>query len=513
MLEKIKDYLARSVYAIPVLTAIFILVGFMGAGAYYIYKKKPNLNAVKEIAKENITNMENDISEDLDSISETQQEALNEIGKNPPKTNSEDLSVKSVDTSAGKAVVVSTGSNGGVSDSKIQDYASYGPISNFAYIDSTGMYPNLGNVIKEHLNSKLLKGEEVSYLYELDVIDCASCNYGGYWTGSYLYSGDDIIKAYGYITLNVANYKSSPYFEDYMKLIFSHEYGHHYTMYHRWIKLDIPSGQRFPASYYSARPLSYPATAPDYSKGWENCDAEVIAEDYSYFYSGYAYSGVAEAHGYPSVAIKTWLVNLSGTTPPAEPESPPADTIVPTVAIISPENDAEISGNIAVAFSASDNVAVSKVELYINDSLFGADHSSPFQITWQTLSVENGVYNLSAKAYDSSGNFSVASISVTVSNSNPEDDINPQVSITAPIINPYSWLAEDLLISAEAQDNLAVVKLEFYINGTLVASENNSIINRLWRYEPTPVGSYELMAKAYDAANNSASASIIINRN
>lgn len=510
MIDKIRDYFARSIYAIPVVTAVFVLCGFMGIGAYYLLKKQPELeNNNRRIEQEQVVADEPEI---VDNLEDVPKEVVEEIKKTPPSTKSDKISSKSVSTNAGTAVVVSTAS-GGVSDSKIQDYANSGPTSNFSYIDNTGVYPNLGNTIKDYLNTKLLKGGEISFLYELSVIDCASCNYGGYWTGSYIYSGSDIIKAFGYITLNVAPYKSSPYFEDYMKIIFAHEYGHHYTMYHRWVKLDIPTGERFPASYYSVRPLSYNTTAPDYSLGWSYCDAEVLAEDYSYFYSGYGYHGMASIHGYPSVTTKSWLIDLSGTTPPIENEPiPEPDSSPPSVALISPSNNETVSGRVNISATASDNVAVSRVDFLLNNNLISSVVSSPYQLTWDSTTVSNGSYTIRARAYDTTNNSNTTSISIVINNTQSSDTSAPVVLITAPTDNPYLWLSDNLQISASATDNVGVVKIEFYINNSLVATENSSIINRIWLYSPTPNDSYQLKAKAYDAAGNFGEVSATINK-
>jgi hypothetical protein len=307
-----------------------------------------------------------------------------------------------------------------------------------------------------------------------------------------------------------------------MKIIFSHEYGHHYTLYHRWVSLDIPTGERFPGSYYSVRPLDYNITAPDYSLGWSYCDAEVLAEDYSYFYSGYGYHGMASIHGYPSTGTKSWLVDLSGTTPPAEPEpepepeptepEPEADSVSPAVSITSPASGAVLGGSVTLSANASDNVGMYKVDFLLGNTLISSDYSSPYQISWNTTTVANGAYTLKAKAYDSSNNSAVSSISISVNNSYSSDTTAPQVVISAPSTNPYEWLSGDLPISSSATDNLAVIKIEFYINGSLVASENSANINRIWLYEPTPVGNYQLKAKAYDAAGNVGEASVTINK-
>ncbi len=516
MIKKINDYLARSVHVIPVLTAFLVFLGFIGAGAYFFYKNNSKLinNAVSSIAEQSQS------SDNSNESAEVSSEDIEAIKQNPPKTSVSDLGTKSVDTNAGKAMVVSTGGDNDF-DSKIQDYADDGPTSTFAYIDNTGQYPNLGNVIRNYLNNSLLHGNEISYLYEVSVEDCSECDYGGYWTGSYIISSSNITKAYGYITLNVSPYKDSGHLEDYMKLVFSHEYGHHYTMYHRWVDLDIPSGQRFPEAYYNTRPLSYNNTTTDYSLGWANCDAEVIAEDYSYFYSGYSYSAVASVHGYPSdPATKQYLVDLSGAIPPPEtnpepePEpEPEIDTTPPVISINSPDNGAIVASTVQIFASVSDNVGINNVEFFINNNIIATDDSSPYATNWDSNSVPDGSYPLKVKAYDSTGNSATKIITIIVSNIVSNDTVKPVVSITSPSSNPYNWLANDLQISVSASDNVSVTKIELYINDYLAAEQQGSTINATWRYAPTPTGSYTLIAKAYDNSGNFDEKSIIIIKN
>ena len=61
--------------------------------------------------------------------------------------------------------------------------------------------------------------------------------------------------------------------------------------------------------------------------------------------------------------------------------SPATDTTAPVVSITSPSNNTTLSGVISVSISASDNVDVSKVELYINGNLYASDSSSPYTFT------------------------------------------------------------------------------------------------------------------------------------
>jgi hypothetical protein len=102
----------------------------------------------------------------------------------------------------------------------------------------------------------------------------------------------------------------------------------------------------------------------------------------------------------------------------AAPPPPPGDTTPPTTSITSPASGATVSGTVTVSASASDNVGVSRVELFVDGSLAGSDTSSPYSFSWNTTTVANGGHSLQTRAYDAAGNVgSSSTVSVTVSNS------------------------------------------------------------------------------------------------
>jgi hypothetical protein len=97
--------------------------------------------------------------------------------------------------------------------------------------------------------------------------------------------------------------------------------------------------------------------------------------------------------------------------------SPGSDTQPPATAITSPVAGATVSGSVAVAASASDNVGVTLVEFYLDGVLKSSDATSPYQWTWDTTTSPNGAHTLSSKAYDAAGNAGTsAGVGVTVSN-------------------------------------------------------------------------------------------------
>lgn len=92
------------------------------------------------------------------------------------------------------------------------------------------------------------------------------------------------------------------------------------------------------------------------------------------------------------------------------------DTTAPTVSLDTPTTGT-VSGMVNMAATASDAVGVTKVEFYQGATKLGEDLSSPYAYGWDTTSVANGNYSLTAKAFDAAGNISTSSaVSVTVSN-------------------------------------------------------------------------------------------------
>lgn len=95
-----------------------------------------------------------------------------------------------------------------------------------------------------------------------------------------------------------------------------------------------------------------------------------------------------------------------------------ADTTSPTTSLTAPTNGSTVSGTVNISANASDNVGVNKVEFYRGSTKLGEDTSSPYSYSWNTATVSNGSYSLTAKAYDAAGNAgSSAAVTANVSNS------------------------------------------------------------------------------------------------
>lgn len=85
------------------------------------------------------------------------------------------------------------------------------------------------------------------------------------------------------------------------------------------------------------------------------------------------------------------------------------DVTAPTVSIVSPANGAKVGRNVTINAGASDNVKVTKVEIYIDGRLLISSASSSISVKWRSSS---GQHTVSAKAYDAAGNLGTTSITI-----------------------------------------------------------------------------------------------------
>jgi subtilisin len=97
-----------------------------------------------------------------------------------------------------------------------------------------------------------------------------------------------------------------------------------------------------------------------------------------------------------------------------------SDTTAPTdVVVTAPSAGSTLSGTAAVSATASDDVGVAKVEFFANGTKIGedTDGSNGWSISWNTTTVTDGAYTLTAKASDAAGNSTTsAGVGVTVDN-------------------------------------------------------------------------------------------------
>jgi hypothetical protein len=138
-------------------------------------------------------------------------------------------------------------------------------------------------------------------------------------------------------------------------------------------------------------------------------------------------------------AAGTWAVNLTdtaisqggfvGVARPARYVGPVSldnftalaaggDSRPPAVTITNPTANATLGGVITVRATATDSVAVTKVEFYVDGVLRQAVLSGPYTWLFDTGTASNGPHTLTVMAYDPSGNVGQASVTFTTQNDN-----------------------------------------------------------------------------------------------
>jgi uncharacterized repeat protein (TIGR01451 family) len=90
----------------------------------------------------------------------------------------------------------------------------------------------------------------------------------------------------------------------------------------------------------------------------------------------------------------------------------PPNTIPPVVSISSPTDGSTVGRKVSIQAKASNNVGISKMELYIDGVRTLVKNSSSITWSWYTANVSKGQHAISVKAYDGAGNIGVNSITV-----------------------------------------------------------------------------------------------------
>ncbi len=176
------------------------------------------------------------------------------------------------------------------------------------------------------------------------------------------------------------------------------------------------------------------------------------------------------------------------------------DTTPPTVSA----SETGTSGTITLSATASDNVGVTNVEFYVDGTLKGNKATSPYSIALDSTTLTNGAHSLIAKAFDAASNSAnSATVSFTVSNVVAGDTTPPTVSASE------TGSSGIIALAATANDNVGVTKVEFYVDGVLKGNKTTAPYSIALDSTTLANGAHSLVAKAFDAANNSASSATV----
>jgi len=151
---------------------------------------------------------------------------------------------------------------------------------------------------------------------------------------------------------------------------------------------------------------------------------------------------------------------------------------------------------------STDNVGVTSYDVYRNNAKITTVATNNYSDTGLTAGT---VYSYYVIARDAAGNASPSSnnISVATQSTPPPpatDIISPVVVIASPADN--STTGRGTRIKASATDNVAVTKMQVYIDGNLEATSASDSISYRWNSRKVAQGGHSITIKAYDEVGN-----------
>ncbi|HSQ27788.1 MAG TPA: transglycosylase domain-containing protein, partial [Anaerolineales bacterium] len=204
----------------------------------------------------------------------------------------------------------------------------------------------------------------------------------------------------------------------------------------------------------------------------------------------------------------TWIKQSGIPIPPQThdivPSDPPSS---PEVQLLSPVMFNTVSGEFAiegiVSLSGLDFFRVQIGQglnpqswLQIGDD-FSQSNQEPFRVVWDTTGLD-GVYTIQLIAVHQDQSIQRAAILVTIDNQAPKITIEqpyPGEILSAP-------KNEEFIFQADVQDNLGIQKVEFYLDGKILAGRFVSPFIATWR---PVIGEHTLKIIAIDQAGNQTS--------
>lgn len=237
-------------------------------------------------------------------------------------------------------------------------------------------------------------------------------------------------------------------------------------------------------------------SAPPYLFTWNSA----TVADGSAALSAVAYDAAGNSKTSAPVAV-----NVSNA-----PVAPPSDTTPPTVSIASPTGGT-VSGSIGVSVSASDNVAVTRVDLRVNGATVASTNAAPYQFSWNSATAADGMVSMTAVAFDAAGNSTTSSaVSLNVQNASSglPDTTPPTLAITNPANGTN--VSGTAIIRASASDNsgAAGITQKLYIDGALKVTATGGALTYNWNTRKTPLGGHTIVVTATDASGNATTAQV-----
>ena len=212
----------------------------------------------------------------------------------------------------------------------------------------------------------------------------------------------------------------------------------------------------------------------------------------------YSFSGLTLPPGNHYVVAEAYDTN-GNMASTAQTSFVVTDTTPPTTAITAPTAGSTQSGTIAVTASASDDVGVTKVELYADGTLKQTDTTAPYSFSLDTTTLSNTSHGLTVKAYDAAGHVTTSSaVAITVSNTAGVGDTTPPtIAIATPLANTII-AGKSYVFAPIITDASGLKQVVFQVDGTTVATDTAAPFSYTFDTSTLAAGSHTLGVKATD---------------
>jgi hypothetical protein len=157
---------------------------------------------------------------------------------------------------------------------------------------------------------------------------------------------------------------------------------------------------------------------------------------------------------------------------------------------------------------ASDNVGVTRVEVFVDGTKVAQSSTDSIDYSWDTETVSNAPHTVKVVAYDAAGNSGSKQQTVSVNNTTTTppptvtpDTTSPVAKITSPITGSR-LKGGATKITVSASDSVGVVRIEVFGDGNLLGSSSGSSASVKWMVRKLSKGTHTITALAYDAAGN-----------
>lgn len=202
------------------------------------------------------------------------------------------------------------------------------------------------------------------------------------------------------------------------------------------------------------------------------------------------------AHSVVARAVDS--MGLSGDSPPISFVTS-NDFDPPLLTLTSPPAGL-IRGVVQVEGSATDATALSSTRVAIDGVTLAGGLASPFSVSWNTATANDGPHVVRLEASDSFANSAFVERSVTV------DNTLPVVALTAPVAGLVGGL---VVLTATASDANGLANVAFFANGVLVGVDATSPYSVAWNATSSS-GACSLTAVATDTTGNVATSAPVV---